>query len=135
MSNITKLTPINYLMWSLQVHALLDGYGLAGYLDGSIQPPQATLTTNNIASVNPDFTKWKRQVKLIYSGLLGVISMTIQPTLSRCQTATEIWSKLAVIYAIPSRGHIKQLKLQLKQWTKGTKTIDNYLQGLTTRFD
>ena len=29
-SNVTKLTSTNYLMWSLQIHALLDGYDLAG---------------------------------------------------------------------------------------------------------
>lgn len=38
-------------------------------------------------------------------------------------------------YVKPSRGHILQLRQQLKQWTKGTKTIDEYVQGLTNRFD
>lgn len=34
MFNVAKLTNTNYLMWSHQVHALFDGYELAGYLDG-----------------------------------------------------------------------------------------------------
>ncbi|CAA7017267.1 unnamed protein product [Microthlaspi erraticum] len=59
MSNITKLNSTNYLMWSLQVHALLDGYDLAGYLDGSNAPPPATLTANEVTSVNPAHTKQK----------------------------------------------------------------------------
>lgn len=36
MTNVSCLTSTNYLMWSRQVHALLDGYELAGYLDGSV---------------------------------------------------------------------------------------------------
>lgn len=35
MTNVTKLTPSNYLMWSLQVHALLNVYDLASYLDST----------------------------------------------------------------------------------------------------
>ncbi|KAL1219596.1 Retrovirus-related Pol polyprotein from transposon RE1 [Cardamine amara subsp. amara] len=56
MTNVTKLTPTNYLMWSLQVHALLDGYGLAGYFDGSVTTSAATLTTGDVVTVNPAFT-------------------------------------------------------------------------------
>lgn len=40
MSNVSKLTTGNYLMWSLQIHALLDGYDLAGYIDGSKTVPR-----------------------------------------------------------------------------------------------
>ena len=30
MTNVTKLNSTNYIMWSRQVHALFDGYDLAG---------------------------------------------------------------------------------------------------------
>ncbi|KAL1204114.1 Retrovirus-related Pol polyprotein from transposon RE1 [Cardamine amara subsp. amara] len=115
MTNVTKLTPTNYLMWSLQVHALLDGYGLAGYLDGSVNTPAATLTTGDVVTVNPAFTVWKRQDKLIYSGFIGAINIAIQSLISRATTSNEIWQTLASTYAKPSRGHIKQLKTHLKQ--------------------
>lgn len=35
----------------------------------------------------------------------------------------------------PSHGHIQQLRLQIKQYTKGDKTINEYMCGLTSRFD
>lgn len=54
-SNVTKLTTTNYLMWSLQVHALLDGYDLAGYLDGSVVIPPTAVTVNDALTVNPIF--------------------------------------------------------------------------------
>ncbi|CAA7041169.1 unnamed protein product [Microthlaspi erraticum] len=135
MTNVTKLTSSNFLMWSLQVHALLDGYDLAGFLDGSVVVPPSTLTANDVVSVNPEYTIWKRQDKLIYSALLGAITVSIQPILSTTTTSAEIWSVLSATYAKPSRGHLKQLRQQIKQWTKGNMSIDTYFQGFTTRFD
>ena len=86
-------------------------------------------------TTNPAYTIWKRQDKLLYSALLGAISITIQPLLSRASTAAEIWDTLASTYGRPSRGHVKQLLNQLKAWTKETRSIDEYVQGLITRFD
>ena len=128
MSNVSKLTSTNYLMWSLQVHALLDGYALAKHLNANDVVPSQTITTDDVAIANPEFVHWTRQDKLIYSALLGAITTSIQPTVSRTTTASQIWKKLAATYAKPSRGHIKQLRDQLKIYTKGTKTIDEYLQ-------
>lgn len=60
MSNVTKLTSTNYLMWSLQVHALLDGYALAKHLDSTVVAPAATITTDDVATENPEFVHWTR---------------------------------------------------------------------------
>ncbi|KAL1209242.1 Retrovirus-related Pol polyprotein from transposon RE2 [Cardamine amara subsp. amara] len=48
MTNITKLNTTNFLMWSKQIHALLDGYDLAGYLDRSKPAPSPTVTTGGL---------------------------------------------------------------------------------------
>ena len=61
------------------MYTLLDGYDLAGYLDGTTLPPPATVTNNGVTTHDPAYTLWKRQDKLIYNGLLSEISMTIQP--------------------------------------------------------
>jgi len=135
MTNVTKLTPTNFLMWKRQVHALFDGYDLAGYLDGSVTAPATTITTADVESANPAHKYWKRQDKLNYAALLGAISASVQPILSKATTSAEIWSTLHETYANPSRGHIKVIREQLRNWKKGTKTIDEFFQGLTTRFD
>ena len=114
---------------------MLDGYDLAGYLDGSIIIPHETITTNGVVAANPVFTQWKRQDKLIYSDLLGAISVSVQHIFSTTTTSAEIWSLLASTYAKPTRGHVKQIKQQLENWTKETKTMDEYVQGFTTRFN
>jgi len=122
-------------MWSRQVHALLDGYDLAGYIDGFVTAPSETITTTGVLTANSAYKFWKRQDKLIYSAILGTITITIQPLLSRSNTAAEIWEKLKATYATPSWGHIQQVRQHIKQWSKGTKTITEYFQGHTTRFD
>ncbi|KAG7543090.1 Ribonuclease H-like superfamily [Arabidopsis thaliana x Arabidopsis arenosa] len=135
MSNVTKLTTTNFLMWNRQVHALLDGYDLAGYLDGSVAEPDATVTVQGVSSPNPAHKMWKRQDKLIYAGIIGAISVSVQPLLSKATTSAQIWSKLMDTYANPSRCHVKVIREQLKQWKKGSRSIDEYVIGLTTRFD
>ncbi|XP_020874752.1 uncharacterized protein LOC110226675 isoform X2 [Arabidopsis lyrata subsp. lyrata] len=135
MANVTKLTTSNYIMWSRQVHAILDGYGLAKHLDALANVPDKEITVNAVTSPNPAFEAWTRQNRLVYSALIGALSLSVQSTVSRANTAADVWNTLASTYAKPSRGHIKQLKHQLNQWTKGTRTIDEYVQGLTNRFD
>ena len=135
MTNVTKLTGSNFLMWSRQVHALLDGYDLAGYIVGSIAVPSATITSDDDITTNPAYTLWKRQDRLIYSSLLGAITPTIQPIMSTASTASEIWQTLTMTYAKPSRAHVKQIRQQIQNWKKGSKSINEYFQGLTTRFD
>ncbi|XP_010495561.1 PREDICTED: uncharacterized protein LOC104772670 [Camelina sativa] len=135
MTNVTKLTDTNFLMWKLQVRSLVAGYGLIGHLDGSMAKPPLMVTTNGVDAPNPAFSLWQRQDQLLYSALLGSVSLGVQTTLSQTTTAAEIWTTLAEIYAKPSRGHVRQLKNQLKVATKGNNTIDEYVCSLTTKFD
>lgn len=109
-SNVQKLDSTNYLMWSLQIHSLLDGYELAGHLDDSIDIPPQTVTADDVVKANPAFTLCKRQDKLIFSALIGAISPAIQPLVSRATHASQIWATLANTYTKPSYGHIRQLR-------------------------
>ena len=135
MVTITKLTSMNYMTWSLQVHALLDGYDLAGYIDCTKPSPAPTTTVNDEVTANPEFNKWRRQDRLVYNGLIGTLSPSIQALVTNTKTARDVWKSLSATYATPSRGHIQQLRLQLKHYTKGDKSIDEYMRGLTSRFD
>lgn len=135
MANVTKLTSDNYLMWSIQTQALLDGYGLADHLDGSIASPPQTVTVNGVVTKNQEHILWKRQDRLIFSALIGAMTTNLQPIVSRASNASQILQTLSHTYAKPSRGHVKQLKEQLRVWKKEDKTIDTYIQGFTTRFD
>lgn len=76
MVNVTKLTATNFIMWNRQVHSLLERYNLAGYVDGCIDIMSPTLTVDDQVIVNNEYVLWKRQDKLIYSALLGAISIS-----------------------------------------------------------
>ena len=134
MTDVTKFTSSNFLMWNRQVHALLYGYNLAGYIDGSTVVSPTTITTEEGVVPNPAFFLWKRQDKLIYIGLFGAITTTIQPILAATTTSAEIWTTLTSTYAKPSRSHIKQVCQQIDNWSKGNKSINEFFQGLTMRF-
>lgn len=90
MTNVTKLASSNFLMWNCQVHTLLDGYDLARYIDGSTIVPPSTITIDAGVVPNLAFNLWKRQDNLIYSGLFGAITTSIQSILSATTTLTEI---------------------------------------------
>lgn len=123
------------MTWSSQIHALLDGYDLAGHIDGTTTAPEESITADGVSTVNPEYTKWRRQDRLVYSGLIVTLSPSIQALVTNTKTSTDVWKSLSATYATPSRGHIQQLRLQLKHFTKGDKSIDDYMRGLTSRFD
>ena len=56
LSNITKLSSINYLTWSFQIQSLLEGYDLHHFIDGAHTPPPPTITITGVASPNPAYT-------------------------------------------------------------------------------
>lgn len=85
MSNVTKLNTSNYLMWSCQVHALLEGYDLADFLDSSAPLLEQVLTFDGTTTTNPEDTLHMRHSSS-YSALFSVPSRS---TYSRfCLDAT-----------------------------------------------
>lgn len=113
-TNITKLIPSNYITWSLQIRSLLEGYDPFGFLDGSNLSPAPTIIASDKSSPNPAYITWKRQDRLLFSALLGAVSLPIQPLLTRGTTSHEAWVTLANTYGKQSRGHINKLRISSK---------------------
>jgi hypothetical protein len=78
---------------------------------------------------------WIRQDKLLLNALIGSLSPTIIPFIACAWTAQEAWTILANTYVKPSRGHIKQVKNHLKNPTKGTRAIIEYLDSVKAHAD
>ncbi|XP_019189519.1 PREDICTED: uncharacterized protein LOC109183946 [Ipomoea nil] len=125
--NIQKLTSSNYLTWKIQLEAILIGYDLKHFIDGSKLIPTATITVQDRVLPNPAYSTWIRQDKLIFGAIAGTLSSAVGPLISSAQTSHEAWNILANTYARPTRGHIKQLKDQLKNIIKGGSTITEYI--------
>lgn len=111
------------------------GYGLAGHINGSMTIPPKQVLVNGLMTENNTYILWKRQDRLIFSALIGAITTNFQPIVFRAATSSQIWQTLANTYTKPSRWHIKQLWDQVRTWKKDNKSIDTYIQGVTTHFD
>lgn len=135
MINIIKLSSTNYLTWSVQINSLLRGYDLVKFIDNTIEPPSPTVVVNGDHVVNPSLKAWQRQDNLIFNALMGAIETSVQPLIATSRSTLEAWNTLATTYGKPTRGHIKQLKQQLKLCVKGTKDIDGYMQLIKTKAD
>lgn len=135
MSNITKLTATNFIMWRLQVRALLEAHELHCFIDDEDKSPPRTITNEEgVAEPNPDHAAWNRQDRILYSALLGSLTVAIQPIVARATTAREVWQILYRTYGKPTRGHIKQLKQQIKI-TKGSQSINEYMRCIMDKAD
>ena len=130
-----KLTSTNYLSWKLQFETVFIGYDLIGYIDGSKPCPSTTITVNNTATTNPSHKLWIRQDQLLLNALIGSLSPTIIPFIAQTKIAKEAWTILSNNYAKPSRGRIKQVKTKLKNPTKGSQNVTEYLHFVKTCAD
>ncbi|KAG7589765.1 GAG-pre-integrase domain [Arabidopsis suecica] len=132
MSGITKLTATNFLTWRLQVRALLEAHELHGFIsDEDLTPQQQITNAEGAAATNPAYTIWKRQDRMLYSSLIGTLTLNIQPMVARALTTRDIWLTLSNTYGKPSRGHVKQLK----RCTKGTQSVTEYMRGIFAKAD
>uniref|UniRef100_A0A2N9G177 Integrase catalytic domain-containing protein n=1 Tax=Fagus sylvatica TaxID=28930 RepID=A0A2N9G177_FAGSY len=112
MSNLmsTKLDSCNYIIWKLQISAVLDAYSMIEHLDGSTpQPRQFLNTETGMQTVNPAFLIWKKRDKALHSSLFYSVFT------STCYGG---------------RANVLNLKLELQSIKKGSDSVSTYLQRI-----
>lgn len=122
-------------MWSRQIKALLEDHDLESYIDESTVIPTAAVVVDDQTTPNPAFGPWRRQDMLLYSSLIGAISLPLQSIVSSATITCEVWDLLTTAFGNPTRGHIRQLKYQIKTCVKGTKSISEYLRLIKSKAD
>lgn len=136
MSNITKLTPTNFITWRLQIRSLLEAHELHCFIADDDKTPPETISTEAAENQsNPNFVAWKQQDKLLLSAIIGSLSLPVQSIVARATTTREVWETLTNTYGKPSRGHIRQIKDQLKESNKGIKSVSDYMRGIIDKSD
>ena len=55
-----KLEPTTYTSWKAQLDALLYGYGLLGFIDGTRLCPPSRTVTDGTSTPNTDYLLWLR---------------------------------------------------------------------------
>ncbi|XP_060671531.1 uncharacterized protein LOC132803216 [Ziziphus jujuba] len=113
-----RLTPDNFFTWKAQWDALLYGYALTGYVDGSLPCPSPS---SNLA-----YLFWTRKDHLLFGSLLASLSPDLASMVLSAKTSRELWSKLCLIYAKPSRSRIIRLREKLVQ-PQGSCSITTYM--------
>jgi hypothetical protein len=126
-----KLTPSTFPQWHAQFEALLIGYDLLDYVEGTLLCPSSSgTTTDELCKLY-----WVRQDKLILSVILASTSPSITPLIATAKTSHEAWKKLKNLYASRSRTRAMQLKEELTLIQRGHRSITEYLHAVKTLAD
>ncbi|KAK6132072.1 hypothetical protein DH2020_034193 [Rehmannia glutinosa] len=126
-----KLDNGNYNLWRAQIHSVLDAHGLLHHiLDPSSRPTMLLQDPQGVSIPNPQFLNWQLVDKHLRSCLFASISPSVLPHVISLSTASEIWIALEQRYQSFSRTHIYQLKMQLLNLSKGSKSMQAYLDDV-----
>ena len=126
-----KLTPSTFPQWRAQFEALLIGYDLLDYVEGTLLCPFSSGTaTDELCKLY-----WVWQDKLILSAILASTSSSITPLIATTKTSHEAWKKLKNLHASQSRTRAMQLKEELTLIHRGHRSITEYLHAVKTLVD
>ncbi|KAK0571835.1 hypothetical protein LWI29_022414 [Acer saccharum] len=136
LSNFLKLTKSNYLLWTAQLRSFLISHSLYQYVDGTTPAPSTLLpaaaTTNTDTTAvpvpNPAYLKWFQQDQLVVSYLVSTITEPMLSLIVGKTNAFDMWICLRDNFSQHSVANAANIRFQLMDMSKGTKTIFAYLQ-------
>jgi hypothetical protein len=133
----TKLDSLNYMIWKLQITAVLDAYSMLDHLDGSIPKPNQFLTTKTgIQAVNLDFLLWNKKDKAVLSLLYFTCSSFVLAMVVGKSSSQEVWNTLEERFTSIARSNVLNFKLKLQSIKKaGNEFVSSYLQRIKTMRD
>jgi hypothetical protein len=110
----------------------LEGQKLFGYVDGSIACPKkfilAPTTSSSGATeiLNPEYSAWYQQDKVILSSILSTLSEDILAHVVGLKTSHDVWSTLEKMFSSQSKARIMQTRCQLATLKKGALSVADY---------
>jgi transposase InsO family protein len=132
----TKLDSTNYMIWKLQISAILEAYSMIDHLDSSNPPPCPFLFTDaGTQSANPPFLMWKKRDKALLTLLYSTLSSPVLAMVVGLSTSLEVWNTLEERFTSTARANVLNLKMELQSVRKGNETITTYLQRVKTVSD
>uniref|UniRef100_A0A2N9HVI9 Integrase catalytic domain-containing protein n=1 Tax=Fagus sylvatica TaxID=28930 RepID=A0A2N9HVI9_FAGSY len=132
----TKLDSTNYMIWKLQISAILEAYSMIDHLDSSNPPPSPFLFTDaGTQSANPPFLIWKKRDKALLTLLYSTLSSPVLSMVVGLSTSLEVWNTLEERFTSTARANVLNLKMELQSVRKGNESITTYLQRVKTVSD
>ncbi|KAK2639225.1 hypothetical protein Ddye_027020 [Dipteronia dyeriana] len=100
-----RLTISKYMSWKIQFTSLFTGYDILGYIDVTLRFPRLVIKKNGQDQVNPAYSLWIRQDKLILSAIIASLTETMVSFIRLCETSKAVRDKLESTYGKPSRSY------------------------------
>uniref|UniRef100_A0A2N9GDY7 Uncharacterized protein n=1 Tax=Fagus sylvatica TaxID=28930 RepID=A0A2N9GDY7_FAGSY len=118
-----KLDSTNYMIWKLQISAILDAYSMIEHLDGTIaQPRQFLISEAGVQSVNSEFLAWKKRDKALLTLIYSTLSPPVLAMVVGKGTSQEVWETLEERFTCTARANVLNLKLELQAIRKGNES-------------
>jgi hypothetical protein len=133
-SSNLKLTRENHPLWSTLIIPYLEGQSLFGYVNGDTPCPPQFLesfdpsTGTSTQTLNPSYTAWYQQDKLILSLLLSTVSESLLTHVVGLKTSREVWLTLERMFAAQSQARVMHSRYQLATLKKGSSSISGFFQ-------
>ncbi|KAG8490330.1 hypothetical protein CXB51_015871 [Gossypium anomalum] len=131
-----KLTETNFLLWKHQLLFILEGYGLEGFVLGTVPTPPPFISGDDAQLVeNPAFLVHKKQDKFLASWLLSTVTDDILVHLTTAKTSLDIWTTINRRFGAKSSVKISSMRHNLYSIKKSNLSIEDYLSKVKSLSD
>ncbi|KAH1063605.1 hypothetical protein J1N35_028592 [Gossypium stocksii] len=129
--DIVKLDEGSFILWQQQVHFILRGYGLLGFIDGTLTPPTRFVqASDGSLALNLSASIFEQQDNLLTSWLLSTISASFLSSFTDVQTASDVWLMANRLFATATDVKQSQLRHELHLLSKGNLSIWSYVDKI-----
>lgn len=123
-----KLDDKNFLLWNQQVEGVVKMHKLHRLLVNPVIPAKYASEADRLADVPSDeFEKWLVQDQTLFTWILSTLSESVLPRVLSCHHSWQLWEKLQQHYFSHLKAKIRQLRNELKNTKKGSKSISEFL--------
>ncbi|KAG8489332.1 hypothetical protein CXB51_017400 [Gossypium anomalum] len=131
--DIVKLDDGTFVQWHQQVRLILGGYGLLGFVDGTLSLPSCFLASPDGSLVpNSAAQVFDQQDQLLTSWLLSTVSSSCLASFTDARSACDVWTTAARLFAADTGAKQSQIRHELRSLTKGALSIKEYVAKITT---
>ncbi|KAF3776827.1 Retrovirus-related Pol polyprotein from transposon TNT 1-94 [Nymphaea thermarum] len=135
-----KLNHTNYLTWKRQIVPFIKSHRLYGHLNGTTPaPPEwimrevknaAGQIQETVAEINPEYETWMAHDQSLVTYITSTLSEEVLAGVDDDLSALELWNVLATTYSQVSEARFLQLKRQIQDIKRGTRSVLEYIHEI-----
>ncbi|KAG8484033.1 hypothetical protein CXB51_023002 [Gossypium anomalum] len=130
---VVKLDDGSFVQWQQQIRLILRGYGLFGFLDGSVMAPTRFIpSADGSLVVNPSVLVFDQQDSLLTSWLLSTIGSSFVASFTDVRTARDVWIMANNLFKADSSTKQSHLRHELHSLRKGNLSVRAYVNKITS---